>query len=311
MHRRSFIQRCSKYGIAFGSSILMPSAVLSMYGDDLSQLQKLTILHTNDVHSRIEPFPLDGSKYSGRGGFAKRAAIIQKIRIEEKHVLLLDAGDMFQGTPYFNYFGGELEMKLMSKMKYDVATLGNHDFDAGIEGLYNQYSQHGAFTLVNCNYDFNDTIMNGQVLQYKIIQKGAIKIGITGVGIELEGLVPKALYRETRYHEPTTPLNKTALFLKQEAKCDYVICLSHLGYKSKKNRISDLDLARSTSNVDLIIGGHSHTFLDQPTSIVNKVGEEILVTQVGWAGLILGRLDVYFRPTKQKQAANSRNILVD
>ena len=220
---------------------------------DEYELEKLTILHTNDVHSRIEPFPMDGGRYQGLGGAARRAALIRQIRAKEKQVLLLDSGDIFQGTPYFNFYGGELEFKLMSAMKYDAATIGNHDFDGGIEGLHRQL-KYADFPFVSSNYDFSDTIMNGKTKEYQVFKKGWLTIGVFGLGIELKGLVPKSLYRETRYLDPLTQANKTARHLKKEEKCDFVICLSHLGNRYKDSQVSDWIIAENSEDIDLILG---------------------------------------------------------
>ncbi|MFZ1748974.1 MAG: metallophosphatase [Saprospiraceae bacterium] len=304
MNRRNFIRNTTYSGLLLttGAYPLMAEA----WSPDIT---RLTILHTNDVHSRIEPFPMDGSRNEGLGGVAKRATLIKRIREEQKNVLLLDAGDIFQGTPYFNFFGGELEMKLMSEMGYDAATIGNHDFDGGMDGLVKQMN-HANFPLLVTNYDFNDTILNGKTQEYKIFKKGGIKIGVFGVGIELNGLVPKSLYKETVYHDPLSAAQKWALRLKEEEKCDYVICLSHLGYKYGENKISDIFLAQNTENIDLIIGGHTHTFLKEPERLVNLAGKPVLVNQVGWAGIVLGRLDVFFERNKKGTCVTCKNLII-
>ena len=273
------------------------------------EFMTLTILHTNDVHSRIEPF--ESGRNKGYGGVSRRAALIKKIRSEQEHVLLLDAGDIFQGTPYFNFFGGELEFKLMEKLKYDAATIGNHDFDGGIDGLYKQLPNI-TFPLINANYDFSDTIMHDSVKPYQIFQKGDIKIGILGVGIELEGLVPKSLYKNTIYQDPIENANYYAKVLKYEEKCDYVICLSHIGYyfRNDPTKINDKMLAAESEDIDLIIGGHTHTFMREPDLIKNKNDEPVMVHQVGWAGIVLGRIDVVFEKNKKKKCSTCKNQLV-
>lgn len=303
MDRRKFI----KYGSLASGSLLLPTGLDVIFEPD-EKTYKLTILHTNDVHSRIDPFPMDGSSNQGKGGAAKRMAIISKIRAEEKNVLLLDAGDMFQGTAYFNFFKGELEIKLMSQMGYDAATLGNHDFDGGIENLRDQLKSFANFPIINANYQFDDTAMKGMTVPYKIIRKGPLKIGITGVGIELNGLVPKKLCGNTLYQNPLESAEKYAKILKQDFNCDYVICLSHLGYSYKTDQISDIKLAAASTHIDLIIGGHTHTFLDKPTAVKNITGREVLVTQAGWAGMILGRIDVYFERGSRKKSVSSNHI---
>lgn len=161
----------------------------------------ITILHTNDTHSRIEPFETSHHRYANKGGVARRATLVERIRTENANTLLLDAGDIFQGTPYFNYFGGELEFKLMSMLKYDVATIGNHDFDNSIEGLYKQLP-NANFDFVAANYNFKNTVLDTHVKPYKIILKDGVKIGIFGLGIQLEGLVDPKMYKETKYLDP-------------------------------------------------------------------------------------------------------------
>jgi len=267
-------------------------------------IKKLTILHTNDWHSRIEPFPKDKSRNSNKGGAARRTALIREIRKSEKNVLLFDAGDIFQGTPYFNYFGGELEFKLMSKMGYDAATIGNHDFDGGMDG-FKKAQKHAEFDFITTNYDFSNTILDGRTKKYKIITIDGIKIGILSANIELEGLVPKKLYKETKYLDPIELSNDMAKYLKQEKKCNYIICLSHLGYKYKSDKISDITLAKNSYDIDLIIGGHTHTFMKEADNILNKKDKNVIVTQAGWAGILLGHLDIYFTKKSDFIWANS------
>ncbi|MGP2569586.1 bifunctional metallophosphatase/5'-nucleotidase [Ornithobacterium rhinotracheale] len=271
-----------------------------------SNAKKITILHTNDQHSRIEPFETsENPKYSNKGGFARRAALIDKIRKEEPNVLLLDAGDIFQGTPYFNFFGGELEFKLMSKMGYEASTMGNHDFDNGLAGFEKQL-KYANFDFICSNYDFTNTILDGRTKKYKIINKGGVKIGIFGLGIDPVGLISKENYLETKYLDPVEISQEMTRILKDK-KCDMIICLSHIGYKYDTPKISDCELATKTQDIDLIIGGHTHTFLPHPTEIINKAGKPTIVNQVGWAGLYLGRLDFYFDTfNKQRKVATAQ-----
>lgn len=250
----------------------------------------LSILFTNDWHSRVEPFPMDGGKYQGLGGASKRAALINKIRSENKHTLLLDSGDIFQGTPYFNFFGGKLEFELMSEMKYDAATLGNHDFDNGIDGLVRQLP-NAKFPFINCNYDFKGTALESKVEPYKIFTKGSTRIGVLGIGIELDGLVSKKLFGEIKYRDPILHANTTAEFLKEKKNCDLIICLSHLGFEYKTDKVSDLTFAQQSKHIDLILGGHTHTFLEHPTQVINIQDKVVNILQTGWAGINLGKID--------------------
>lgn len=303
MQRRNFIKNTTAAGLFLGLGSL------SLQSFSKPQ-KKITILHTNDVHSHIDAFGPEDGLNANKGGVARRASLIESIRQENPNTLLLDAGDIFQGTPYFNYYGGELEFKLMSKLKYDVATLGNHDFDNGIDGLYAQLP-HANFKFVSANYNFKNTVMDSHVKPYHIIVRDGIKIGIFGLGIELNGLVDKQLYKETEYLNPIEITQQITKTLKEDESCDLVICLSHLGYNYRNNpkKISDLVLAAATKDIDLIIGGHTHTFLPKPTITKNIVGENVLVNQVGCFGLYLGRIDFYFDENGQT-GNNGTTIIV-
>jgi len=268
-----------------------------------SKVKIITILHTNDVHSHIDPFGPDDGRNANKGGVARRATLVESCRKENPNTLLLDAGDIFQGTPYFNYYGGEIEFKLMSMLKYDLATIGNHDFDNGIDGLYAQLP-HAKFDFVSANYDFTNTVMDTHVKPYKIFVRDGIKIGIFGLGVQLDGLVNKNMYKETKYNDPIETAQDMSRVLKEEQKCDLVICLSHIGYyyKNSPDRVCDLALAKATKDIDLIVGGHTHTFLPKPTVEKNSVGKNVLINQVGAYGLYLGKIDFYFEPGKDVKA---------
>jgi len=304
MKRRTFIKNTA------ATSALVTLSGISLSSFTSVKERKITILHTNDVHSHIDPFPENHPKNPAMGGVARRANLIEQIRKEETNVLLLDAGDIFQGTPYFNYYGGELEFKLMSMMKYDLATMGNHDFDNGIDGFYAQLP-HANFEFVSANYDFKNTVLNGIVKPYKTFIKDGIKIGVFGLGVQLEGLVDKKLYKETVYNNPIEVATDISKTLKNEEKCDLIICLSHLGfdYKNEPEKPSDMKLATSTQDIDLIIGGHTHTFLDKPIIKTNKVGKQVVVNQVGAYGINLGRIDFYLSDDS-KYISQEKNIIV-
>ena len=311
MDRKKFLRTIG------GGTLAMTLAPNLLLAENLILLDKtsdykLTILHTNDQHSRIEPFDSSYSRNPNQGGFARRAALVQKIREEEKNVLLLDSGDTFQGTPYFNFFGGELEFKLMSMMGYDASTMGNHDFDNGLEG-FKKVQPNAKFPFICSNYDFKNTILNGQTLPYKVFNKNGIKVGIFGVGIELAGLVGKKSYGETVYLDPVDIAQHYAAFLRNEKKCDLVICLSHIGYdyKDDPRKISDKILAAKTDGIDLILGGHTHTFLPEPQSFTNRAGKNVLVNQVGWAGLLLGKINFYFDKNKNVKNISWNNQVID
>jgi 5'-nucleotidase len=305
-NRRKFIRKGLLTGFGLVSFNLIP---FTLFSQKKKNFTKISILHTNDVHSHIEPFPNNDPKYPGLGGAARRAALIQQIRGEEDNVLLFDAGDIFQGTPYFNKYKGEIDFKLMSLMQYDCATIGNHDFDNGIDGL-NKMLPHAKFPFVNVNYDFSNTILKNKIKPYQTFTKDGIKVGVFGIGVELNGLVDKRLYKKTIYNDPIQTTNNIIKKLKEKEKCDLIICLSHLGYEYKTEKVSDLVLAKQTSNIDLIIGGHTHTFLEKPTSIKNLDNKITLITQVGWAGINLGRIDFYIDKSKKNYSFHSQNIKI-
>lgn len=301
MDRRRFINQ-SIAGFV-GVNLLGIPAIVSP-----EAVSSLTILHTNDMHSRIDPFPVD-SKYAGKGGMARRAQLISKIRSQQEHLLLLDAGDIFQGTPYFNLFKGELEFKLMSQMKYDGATLGNHDFDNGLPGIETQLP-HASFPFIVSNYDFTNTSLNDRFSPYKLFQKGALSIGVFGLGIELQGLVPEKLFGNTKYIDPV-PVAREMVQQLRALDCQLIICLSHLGYQYESEKISDRKLANLVEGIDLIIGGHTHTFMQEPEVITSTNGHVTLINQVGFGGINLGRVDYLYTKGSGKLLTSSKTVKVN
>ncbi len=302
--RRYFLKKTAIAGGVIAASSLFPKNIFA----NNEETNSISILHTNDVHSHLEPFPMDSSQYAGLGGIAARAELIKQIRSNVEHVLLLDAGDVFQGTPFFNIYKGEPEIKAMSMMGYDAITIGNHDFDAGLENFANQL-QFAKFPVVICNYDFSHTSMENKAIPYKIFFKGKLKIGILGVGIELNGLVPDELFGKTIYLEPIEHANKTAAYLRKQG-CDLIICLSHLGDRYFDDKVSDEILAKECYDIDLIIGGHTHKFFDSPRVYRNRNNGNTVVNQVGWAGLQLGRLDYSFARMQQKKLVKAHNVAI-
>lgn len=305
MKRREFIQQT-----AVGTALVTLGNLGLQSFTTTKKTSKITILHTNDVHSHIDAFGPEDGRHANLGGVSRRATLIDSIRKENPNTLLLDAGDIFQGTPYFNYYGGELEFKLMSKLKYDAATIGNHDFDNGIEGLFMQLP-YAEFKFISANYDFSNTVMYTHVKPYQTFKKDGIKIGVFGLGVELQGLVDPLMYKETKYLNPIEITRDMTRILKENEQCDLIICLSHLGYYYKNNpgKISDLNLAAATKDIDLIIGGHTHTFLPKPTIVKNIEGKNMLVNQVGCYGINLGRIDFYFDCNNEKSASGTSIIV--
>jgi len=267
--------------------------------------KKLTILHTNDIHSHIDSFPSNHSRYSGLGGLRRIASMVKKIKSSQKNVILLDAGDIFQGTPYFNKYKGSLEFKIMSEMGYAASTMGNHDFDNGIDGFKNVI-HHANFPFLCSNYDFSETVLNGKTQKFLIKEINNIKIGIFGIGIKLDGLVSISSFKKTKYLDPLKTANYWAQELKSKHQCNLVICLSHLGYNYESDQISDLKLAKASKNIDVIIGGHTHTFLDKAQNINNSENKNVIVNQAGWGALALGRIDIEF--SKKNKIVNELSM---
>jgi 5'-nucleotidase len=303
MNRKEFIKTTSAAALLLGAGGFPLEALAA------GEVMKLTILHTNDQHSRIDPFPMDGTKFQGLGGFARRAEVIKMMRSKEKNVLLLDSGDIFQGTPYFNKYHGKVEIALMNEMKYDATTIGNHDFDGGLDNLAVRMDE-AKFPFLVSNYGMDNTPLHGRAKEYKTFQYGDVKVGVFGVCIEMSGLVSRDLYGATVYRDPIADANRVAAILKHDEQCDLVICLSHLGYKYDNKKVSDQVLAQSTRDIDLILGGHTHTFFDAPETYKNSEGKNVLLNQVGWAGIYLGQIDFYFDHKKRKQNNNNSPIKI-
>ena len=295
MDRRKFIRK-SSLGL-----LALPLITSTSWTFKSEKKKRITILHTNDMHSHIDPFSKNDRRYAGMGGMRKLGGLIHKIRTQEKNVLLLDSGDIFQGTPYFNKYKGEVELKIMSNLGYDASTMGNHDFDNGIEG-FKKVLPHSNFPFLCSNYDFSNTILDGVTKTHLVKKVDGIKVGLFGIGIELNGLVEKRLFKETKYLDPLEQANFYAKKLKEDYHCDLIICLSHLGYSYDSNKVSDLVLARKSENINIILGGHTHTFLEVATKVNNKRGQTVLVNQAGWGALSMGRIDVEFT---NKEATNN------
>ena len=304
MKRRHFLKKI-KFSSIYG--LTLPYFINDNYFDN--GLKKITILHTNDVHSHIDPFPKNDPLNPSGGGVIARANLINLVKKDNPHTLVLDAGDVFQGTPYFNFFGGELELKLMSKMGYNASTLGNHEFDNGMEKL-SKVLKHANFSFLNSNYTLKNTPLENKIKSHEIFNINGIKIWVFGLGIELEGLVEKKLYKGIKYLNPIEISKDISNDLKYNHNCDLIICLSHLGfsYSKDKNIMCDLILAKQTKNIDLIIGCHTHTFLDEPVKVKNLENKDVIINQVGCFGINLGKIDFYFSENNKHQEGMSINI---
>jgi 5'-nucleotidase len=256
-----------------------------------AQENSLVVLHINDTHSRIDPFPDNGGAYSGKGGMVRLDNYVNKVRKEARNVLLFHCGDLVQGTPYFNCYKGEAEIAAANLMRTDAACLGNHEFDNGLKFLAKMVRQ-AEFPFIATNLDFSGTPMDGLTKKYHIIKRNGIKIGIIGLTINPKGLVSKSNSAGVKYLDPVESANSAADFLKNRKKCDVIICLSHLGYYPDEERAGDITLAKESRHIDLILGGHTHTFMPEPDRRPNVDGREVIINQTGAYGIYFGRIDI-------------------
>lgn len=257
---------------------------------------KLVILHTNDTHSQVEPTENSNLKTANMGGYARRMGVIEKIRSEEKNVLLFDAGDFSQGTPYFNFFNGRVEIDALNRMQYDAGTLGNHEFDNGIDTLA-VILKNARFPLISSNYEVDNTPIKNQIQPYLILKKFGLKIGIMALNVDPKSLIIESNYRGLVYRDPIEKAQELSAFLKNKKKCDLVICLSHLGSDSTSVDVNDFTVAHQTKHIDIILGGHSHSLLEN-TKTNNADGKKVIIAQMGKSGLYLGRIDIELEKKK-------------
>jgi 5'-nucleotidase len=251
----------------------------------------LTILHVNDTHSQLDPLPSDEPVYSGMGGIVRREALCRSVRAACPLVLYFESGDFVQGTPYFNFFQGEAEISLMNRLKPDAVTLGNHEFDNGIEALAIMLSK-ADFPIVCTNYEVSKTPLKRYVKPWLIIQKGGLRIGVVSANIHPSGLITASHFKDIRWLDPIKTADSTAQWLKETKKCQLVICLSHLGYDRDNGLADDRRLAAESAYMDVILGGHTHTFMKQPVLVTNRRGQQVIIHQAGKSGVYVGRLDL-------------------
>ena len=264
----------------------------------------ITILHTNDTHSQIDPLP-PNDRNAGKGGVARRATLVKRIRKETPNTLLIDAGDVLQGTPYFNFYKGEVEYKAMSAIGYDAGTIGNHEFDNGVEGLAAAL-KFANFDIVSANYDFRGTALEQRVKRYVVKTVAGIRVGLFGLGVSPVGLITPANFKGVSYIDPVIAAREAVKKLRDEERCSLVVCMSHLGYKPD-GREGDSFLAAQVDGIDFIASGHTHTFMDQPVTQVQPCGAKTLIFQVGKSGIYVGRVDFTFR--NGKLTASSGRLL--
>lgn len=253
--------------------------------------KQLVILHTSDTHSRIEPVdPHAADQYAGMGGVVRRATFLKEFRVENPDVLLFDCGDISQGTPYYNLFQGEVEVEMMNLMGYDAMTIGNHEFDFGLENMARLFRM-ADFPVVCANYNVTGTVLEGLVKPYVVLERCGMRIGVFGLSPKMEGLVQADKCEGVVYHEPIAVAQDVADHLRAREKCDIVICLSHLGFRSKSGAC-DEKLAAETEGIDIILGGHSHTFMEKPVFYLNAGGKSVPVLHTGKNGIFVGELDL-------------------
>lgn len=251
----------------------------------------LFVLHTSDMHSRIEPVSRQSAnRNAGLGGVVRRVSFVKQYRAEHPDVLLFDCGDFSQGTPYYNMFRGELEVKMMNLMGYDAMTIGNHEFDFGLENMARLFRM-AHFPVVCANYEVTGTPLEGLVKPYVVLERQGVRVGVFGLSPRVEGLVQADKCLGIVYRDPIPVAREMARLLRKEEKCDVVICLSHLGlYGSGLGDAGDEVLAAQTEGIDLILGGHSHTFLERPAFYENASGQEVPVMHVGKNGAYVGKI---------------------
>jgi len=305
--RRSFLGQSAVFGAAMLAS---PTALQRLFPNTVELLTApllaatagetlITILHTNDTHSQIEPFPKDDRTYPDKGGVVRRATLVQRVRKQNPNTLLIDAGDAFQGTPYFNFYKGEVEYKTMSAIGYDVSTVGNHEFDNGVAALA-AAMKFANFPFVSANYDVRKTPLESLVKPYIVREVAGVRIGLFGLGISPEGLITPENFKGITYQDPVQVSRNVVKLLRETEHCDLVVCMSHLGYypKPKEKEIGDTQVASQVDGIDFIASGHTHTFMERPVTQKQPSGKETVIFQVGKSGIYLGRVDFTIRSGK-------------
>lgn len=288
INRRTFLTTSAVFGATLVGSprfLLEASAAETV----------ITILHTNDTHSQIEPLPAN-DKNAGKGGVARRATLVKRVRKENPNTLLVDAGDVLQGTPYFNFYKGEVEYKAMSAIGYDVGTLGNHEFDNGLDALAAAL-KFANFDIVSANYDVKGTVLEGRVKRYVVKTVGGIRVGLFGLGISPVGLITPANFKGITFIDPTIAAREVVKQLREEERCSLVVCMSHLGYDKDGQRGNSL-VASQVDGIDFIASGHTHLFMEQPVTQTQPCGAKTLIFETGKSGVYVGRVDFTFRSGK-------------
>jgi 5'-nucleotidase len=313
--RRNFLGA----SIAAGLSLSLPRGLRTLCAPvretiwaPLLEAQKgetlITILHTNDTHSQIDPILDNDKTYPGKGGVARRATLVKRVRKENPNTLLIDAGDVLQGTPYFNFYKGEVEYKAMSLIGYDAGTIGNHEFDNGVEALA-KAMQFANFDIVSTNYDIRGSALESKVKTYAVKEVGGLRIGLFGLGIRPEGLITPDNFKPLQYLDPVRMARGVTKLLREQERCTLVLGMSHLGYYAdpKNGEVGDTQVAAQVDGIDFIASGHTHTFMEKPVLQKNPSGKDTIVFQVGRSGIYVGRID--FTISKGKVTAAGGRLL--
>lgn len=258
-----------------------------------AKTRQLVILHTNDTHSCVFPLNrhLADTALAGRGGFIRRVEMVREERKKHPDLLLFDSGDFSQGSSYYTLYKGDVEVGLMNLMHYDAAAIGNHEFDFGVENMARLFRK-AEFPVVCANYDFTGTALEGLVKPYVVIRRNGLRIGVFGLSPELDGLVLAESCAGVKYKDPVKAANDVARLLKEKEKCDIVICLSHLGWDIIG--LDDTELMPQTRNIDIVLGGHSHTYFEELEYKRNLDGRQIPNDQNGKHGIYVGKITVDF-----------------
>jgi 5'-nucleotidase len=303
INRRRFLSSSAVFGATLVGSRFIPSGLAEPAADTV-----ITILHTNDTHSQIDPLP-DNDRNAGKGGVARRATVVKQIRKENPNTLLIDAGDVMQGTPYFNFYKGEVEYKAMSAIGYDVGTLGNHEFDNGVEALAAAL-KYANFDIVSANYDVKGTVLESKVKPYVVKTLAGIRVGLFGLGISPVSLITPANFKGVTYIDPVVAAKDSVKTLREKERCSLVVCMSHLGYTEtpRRNSVGDSQVAAQVDGIDFIASGHTHTFMEEPVWQTQPCGAKTMIFQVGKSGINVGRVDFTFRAGK---LASTRGRLMD
>ena len=275
-----------------GRSLL---AILSLVISVEAVAQDLWIVHTNDTHSCVMPInPLSSdTAQADKGGFLRRASFVRQMREEHPHLLLFDSGDFSQGSAYYNLYKGEVEVSLMNEMKYDAATIGNHEFDFGMDNMKRIYSM-AQFPIVCANYDFSGTVLEGLVKPYVILEREGLRIGVFGLSPQMDGLVSAENYKGVKFEDPVSAAERVVGLLRGQEHCDVVICLSHLGWDIEG--IDDVEVIPATRGIDVVLGGHSHTYFEHPEIVKNADGKDVICNQMGKNGRYVGVLHLHVDP---------------